>query len=286
MSDAPTQRTGRSGGIFVAVVVGGSAIAVVGWYLMTNRGGAQIDASGFDLSAAPVSRRPAYVPSSSPAPAGPVSSLSMMKGDAGVRIGDAGSAAAAQAPAGAASAAKPMDKKTEARMSFTEAARKHEGEVRAFAMRMTNKYPVIRQYGKDWMSYPDLKKLNDDYAANKDPIAFMLGLSRAPSFGTLLKKYAGAPEMRDAVMQGMKQAPPELTSSAMDVMQNDAVLKDLVVNVANGMGLPPSVTGMINGGGDPSKVDPNKITSDVMNNPEMRKAMQGQAPPVSLPNQQ
>ena len=170
-------------------------------------------------------------------------------------------------------------------MSFTEAARKHEGEVRNFAMTMTNKYAVIRQYGKDWMSYPDLKKLNDDYARDKDPIAFMMGLSRAPNFGVLLKKYAGAPEMREAVMQGMKQAPPELSSSAIGVLQTDQVVKDLIVNVANGMGLPPSITAVINGGGDPAKLDQSKVMADVMNNPEMRKAMQNQQTPVSLPNQ-
>ncbi|MDE2143619.1 MAG: hypothetical protein KGJ84_14520, partial [Elusimicrobia bacterium] len=105
-------------------------------------------------------------------------------------------------------------------------------------------------------------------------------------FGVLLKKYAGAPEMREVVMEGMKQAPADLTSSAMDVLQNDQVVKDLIANVAGGMGLPPSVTGMINGGGDPSTMDAGKITSDVMNNPELKKAMQGQAPPVALPNQQ
>lgn len=285
MSDAPAPRTGRSGGIFVAVIVGGSAIAVIGWYLMTNRGGgASIDASGFDLSSAPDTRRPAAPPSASAAPAQPVSSLGMMKADAGVSIVDSN---AASGPSGS-PAAKPGDKKEAAHLSFTEAARKHEGEIRAFAARMTNKYPLVRQYGKEWMSYPDLRKLNDDYQKNRDPIAFLVGLSKAPNFGTMMKKYAGAPEMRDVVVQGMKQAPGELTSSAMDVMQNDHVLKDLVANVAGAMGLPPSITAMINGGGDPAKLDQSKVMSDVMNNPEMRKAMQqqgNQAPPVSLPNQ-
>ncbi|MDE2144005.1 MAG: hypothetical protein KGJ84_16470, partial [Elusimicrobia bacterium] len=226
MSDAPAQRTGRSGGIFVAVLVGGSAVAVLGWYLITNRGGVSIDSSGFDLSSAPNVRRPSYTPTAA-APAPEVSSLAMMRGDAGVRIGDTG---AAPPPAANSGAAKPLDKKTEAHLSFTEAARKHEVEIRNFAARMTNKYAVIRQYGKDWMSYPDLKKLNDDYARNHDPIAFLTGLSQAKNFGVLLKKYAGAPEMREVVMEGMKQAPADLTSSAMDVLQNDQVVKDLIAN--------------------------------------------------------
>lgn len=284
MSDAPAPRTGRSGGIITAAIVAGSAIAVGGWYLLTNRGGAAVDASGFDLSVAPASPRSVPVAASGQAPAAPVSSLGMMKADAGVSIVDSN----AQTTQGSPAAAKSGDKKEQSHLSFTEAVRKHENEVRAFAQRMTNKYPVIRQYGKEWMSYPDLKKLNDDFQKNHDPIAFMTGLARSPNLGTMMKKYGGRPEMREFVVQGMKQAPGDVTSSAMEVLQNDHVVKDLVSNVASGMGLPPSITAMINGGADPAKLDQSKIMGDVMNNPEMRKAMQQQeqqAPPVSLPNQ-
>lgn len=280
MSGEPSVRSGRSGGIFVAVLVAGSAVGVVGWYLVTNRHGAALDESGFDLSDAPKVRRAAPVAAASSAPDQPVSSLGMMKADAGVRIVD--SNAGAQAPAGGA-AAKSGDPKEHANLSFTEAVRKHEAEVRRFGMKMTNKYPVIRQYGREWMSHPDLKKLNDDFQRDHDPIAFMKGLSKAPSLGLMLKKYAGRPEMREFVVQGMKQAPSELTSSAMDVLQNDHTLKDMVANIAGGMGLPPSITALINGGSD--KVDQKAIMGDMMNNPEMRKAMQQQeqqAPPVNL----
>jgi hypothetical protein len=288
MSDAPATRSGRSGGIFVAVLVGGSAVAVAGWYLVTNRHGADIDASGFDMTSAPASRKPVPAASFAFTPASPAapSSLGMMKGDSDIVIGDGTQAS----PPAAAAAAKPGDKKAQANLGFTEAARKHERDVQNWAMRMTNQYPAVRQYGKDWMSYPDLKKLNDDYSRDHDPIAFMVGLSHAPNFGTMLKKYAGVPEMRTVVMQGMKESPPELTSSAMEVMQNDHVMKDLVANVASGMGLPPSVTTMINGAAEgDGKIDQAKVLSDVMNNPAMRGAMQQngaqQAPPVSLPNQ-
>jgi hypothetical protein len=290
MSDAPSPRSGRSGGIITAVIVGGSFIAVIGWYLMQNRGGATaIDASGFDLSAAPTIQRAVPVAASAPSPAAPASSLGMLKADAGISIVESNSQNAA--PGAAAQAAKSGDKKEQAHMGFTEACRRHEGEIRAWATRMTNKYPIVRAYGKEWMSHPDLKKLNDDYMRTKDPIAFMVGLSRAPSLGAMMKKYGAAPEMREVVMQGMKQAPGDVTSSAMEVLQNDHVVKDLVANVASGLGLPPSVTAMINGpgAGDPSKLDQSKVMGDIMNNPEMKKAMQqqgGQAPPVNLSNLQ
>lgn len=277
MNDANSRR-GGPGGIFVAVIVGGSAIGVVGWYLLVNRGGPVIDASGFDLNAAPHSGRPAPV-AAVPAGTQPASSLSMLKGDAGVRIGDSGSA-----PPPAAAPAKEGDKKGQARADFTEQARKHESVVRAYAEKMSKKYPLLRQYGHDWMSHPDLKKLNDDYMRNHDPVAFIMGLTKAPSLGGMVRKYADAPAILTFITQGMKEAPADLTGSAMDVLANDTVAKSLISNVAKGLGLPSSITGLINGGGDASKLDQKQIVNDMMNSPAVKNAMpDGQAPPpVSL----
>ena len=282
MSDENSILSGRKGGIIVALVVGGSAVGVIGWYMVTNRAGPTIDASGFDLSTAPQSSRRA-APIASARPSGqPGSSLDMLHGDAGVRIGDSNpSSSQAAAPA-----AKETDKKDQAHADFKEQAHKYEADVRNFAMKMTKKYPVIRQYGKDWMSHPDLKKLNDDYARNKDPLAFIMGLTKAPSLGAMVKKYAGAPEILQFVTQGLKEAPADLTGSAMDVLANDKVAKSLVANIATGIGLPPSVTGMINSGGDGSKVDQKTIVSDMMNSPAMKEHAEQPAPPVSLSNQQ
>lgn len=286
MSVEPAPRTGRFGGIFVAVVVGGSAIGVVGWYLLQNRGGgAAIDKSGFDLAA--VEHHEVAV--SYDAPSAPQQSgLSMLKNDPGVKIVDPGSGNASNAapPSGAPGSSPPGgDKKEQAHASFTQEARKHEGEVRRFAEKMTRKYPIIAQYGRDWMSHPDLKKLNDDYMRNHDPIAFMVGLSKAPSLGAMIQKYGARPEMRDFVVEGVKQAPGELMGSAVDVLQNDGVVKNLIANVAGGLGLPPSVTSLISGGADPAKIDKDKVMGDIMKDPNMAKAMQQsgqQAPPVNL----
>ena len=284
MSEENSRRSGP-GGIFVAVIVGGSAVAVIGWYLLVNRGGPTIDASGFDLSAAPHSGRPAPVASAAPASPGPTSSLYMMKGDAGVRIGgDSGSAP----PPAAAPAAKEGDKKAQAHADFTAQAHKHEADVRKFAEMMTRKSPVIRQYGKDWMSHPDLRKLNDDYMRNHDPVAFILGLTKAPSLGGMVKKYAGSPAIIEFITQGMKEAPGELTSSAMDVLSNDTVAKKLIANVASGLGLPPSITGLINSGGDASKMDQKQVVNDMMNSDAVKNAIPAgqQAPPaVAIPDQ-
>jgi hypothetical protein len=283
MSADPPPRTGRFAGIFVAVVTAGSAIGVIGWYLMTNRTGLAIDGSGFDLSTAPQAPKPRPASAASATTARP-DSLSMMKGGDGVRIVDANAPAFAYG-----GAAKPDDKKAQAHLSFTEAARKHEADVRRFGERMTKRSAVIRQYGRDWMSHPDLRALTDNYWRTHDPMAFIVGLSKAPSVGAMVKKYAGSPDILNFITQGMKEAPGDLTSSAMDVLANDGVVKGLVANVAGGLGLPPSITGMISGGGEASKVDQKQAVNDMMmKNPEMQKALQQQGqqtPAVLLPNQ-
>lgn len=279
------RRTGKSGGIVTGVIVLGSFVAVVGWYLTTNRTGMAVDTSGFDLSSAPKSQTPAPT-YSGPASAEPASSLTMLRGDAGVRIVSPGTNAAA--PGAKPAADTPEAKKENAHASFKDMARKHEMEVRRFAAKMVKKYPLLEQYRKDWMAHPDLKKLNDDYARDKDPVAFLNGLMKAPSLGPMIKQYAGKREIISFVTEGMREAPGELTSSAADVLSTDGAIKNLVANVAGAVGLPSSITGMISGSGDPSKIDQNKVATQMLqNNPDIQKALQGQngqqaAPPVSL----
>jgi hypothetical protein len=286
MSDEDPRRGGRAGGVIVALIVGGSAVGVIGWYVLTNRNGPAIDASGFDLSSAPQAHHGSSLAVAPSRPDRSSSSLFIMqKADAGVRIGDSN----ASSPGGqAASSAKEVDKKEQAHAGFKEQARKHEADVRKFAEMMTRKYPAIRQYGKDWMSHPDLRKLNDDYMRNHDPVAFIMGLTKAPSLGGMVKKYAGSPAIMEFITQGMKEAPGELTSSAMDVLSNDTVAKSLISNVASGLGLPPSITGLINSGGDASKMDQKQVVNDMMNSDAVKNAIPPgqQAPPaVAIPDQ-
>ena len=279
MSDENSRRTGRAGGIFVALVIGGSAVGVIGWYVNANRTGPTIDASGFDLSAAPQSHHAAAA--AAPAPDRPASSLALMKGEAGVRIADSNQSSSGRAPA------KQFDGRERAHADFTELARKHEADVRRFVDKMAQKHPVLNQFSRDWMSRPDLKKLHDDYFRSHDPGAFIKGLAKAPSLGGLVATYSGSPAIIDFITQGLKEAPGELTSAAMSVLSTDSVAKNVISNVATGVGLPPSITGLINGGGD-AKVDQKQVMSDMMNSPAVQNAMPQagqQPPPVSLSNQ-
>lgn len=267
MSQAPVPRTGRSGAIVTAAVVVASAVGVIGWYLITNRTGPAIDATGFDLSATPESnhRSPKSAPTAPvPIPRQAPSSLGMLKADAGIHI-----VGAAPAPARN-SGASPEKKKEQSHADFTQEARRHEADVRRFTGRMAAKYPLLRQYGKDWNSYPDLRKLNHEYRQNHDPVAFLMGLSKAPNFGKIVAKYATSPEIREYVTQGVKETPGALLSSGLAVLKNDRVIKGLIASVAGNLGLPPTITAMINGGGDPAKLDQSKIVSDLMKSATVR----------------
>lgn len=261
------------GAALVALVIGGSAVGVLGWYFMVNRKGIEIDTHGFDVSQVTPQKAPI---AGSGSVSQPVNSM-MIRADSGIRIIDPNSSAArtAQTPATA-------GQKTDSKDGFTKSARKYESNVRDYAMRMTKKYPSVRQYGKDWMSYPDLRKLNDDYMRNHDPVAFMAGLSQSKNFGALVHKYAADPGLRAFVIDGVQQAPSELMASAGDALQGNGVMKNLVMNVANAMGLPPSMTAII--GGTMNTADPTKMASGLVNgNPQLQKALQQQqAPPVQL----
>ncbi len=272
MSDDDAPHESRLGGILVALLIVGSAAGVLGWYTLTNRKGPALDFSGLDLnSVAPEKRAP--IASANGASYQPASGI-MIKSDPGLRVvdGNASSPAASRNSAPAAS---------DPKADFRDVARRNESTVRDFAVRMTRKYPSVRQYGKDWMSYPDLRKLNDDYMRDHDPAAFMAGLARSKNFGVLVRKYATDPGIRAFVIDGVQQAPGELLGAAGDALKSDAVVKNLVTNVGNALGLPPSIMAVVGGG----QVDQSKVVSDVLNNPQLKGAMQGQAPPVSLPNQ-
>ena len=257
MSDANARRTGRLGGVFVALIVGGSAAGVIGWYVHTNRAPA-IDASGFDLSAAPQSHHAA---SASPTPVRSASGLSLLKGGAGVRIVDSNTSSSG-GKADEAAFGKGADKKEQSRADVRAQWREHEADLWALGDKMSQKYPVILQYENDWMSHPDLRKLTEDYYLHgHDPVAFLMGLAQAPNLGVMVKQYAGSPWITEFVAQGVKET-PKLTSSVMTMVSNDAVVKTVVTDVAGGLGLPPSVTGLIDGSGDPDKVDQKQVGVD------------------------
>lgn len=276
MSDEPRPHTSKLGAILVAVAVGGSAIGVVGWHLLSNRN-AGLDTSGFDVSVVADAPRPVAAPVARSAPAAaPASSLGMMKADEGMSV--AGPAASTAKPADAAKATP----REAAALSAKEAAIKNEKFVDGFIRRMQKKHPSIGQYGRDWAASPELRALRDQYWKDKDPLKFAHGLSKSGDFGQLIKKYGKDPGIRDVLMTGLREAPSGALAAVSGLFQNDAVTKNLLNTVMEATGLPKSLTGMITSGGDAKMPDQNQIMGDIMNSPETKAALKNQPAAVSL----
>jgi hypothetical protein len=253
--------------MLVALALSASAAGVLAWHLIANRSHNQIDTSGFDLTATPDSRRRPIVVNTTPDP-NQSSSLVMLKSDPGVRVAGSGSTPAP-------SAAAKTSPKEKASLSLRNSMIKNERFIEAFGRRMEARYPSIGNYGRDWAAAPDLRALRDQYWRDRDPIKFAYGLAQSKSFGRLIKKYAADPGVRAFVMEGVKQAPADLLGAAGQVFQNDRVVKDLVKGVTSSLGLPPSLTAFL--GDDNAKApDQNQVLSEIMQSPEVQKAMQNQ----------
>ncbi len=80
---------------------------------------------------------------------------------------------------------------------------------------------VVQAWKRDFLSYPDLKKLNDDWRKNHDPLSFMVGMVKSPNFQTMAGKYLGTPDMQ-AFVKNMATA-PAVINSAGTFMADDSI---------------------------------------------------------------
>lgn len=247
---------------FLAVLaIGGSAIGVFVYQMLQGEKKPSLDASGFDVSQVSEQPKTAAAASSSSSTEPQSSMMAINTGMQGIHFGTK--------PGGTVS--KVADGSGQPEGDFTKLCRKYESKVRNFTIAWTRQSPVLQRYGKEWMSYPDLKKLNDDYMRDHDPVAFMRGLARSKNFGTMVKEYAGQPAMQSFVKDAFKQAPSDLSNAAMSFANGDGVVKGLVDNVVQSLGLPPGLLG----GGAGAQVDSGKIMDSMLNkNPQMQQAMQ------------
>lgn len=242
------RRRSSAGSLLLTVLVLGASVVGMAVYqaLQQSKSSQPPDAAGFDV--ADVDEAPASaVSTATPQPQSSLTAPSRMEG---LHFGK--QAAAKASPAATA-------------LSFKEAVWNNEKLVRNLAIAYTKKYPLIAQYGRDWMSYPDLKKLNDDYMRDRDPVKFMKGVAKSKNFGKLVKKYASAPPIQNFVQEAIGKAPPQTLSTSMEYVTRDGALKQLVYDVSASLGLPPGLlAGMLGGG----KVDEKKIMGRIMEHAE------------------
>ncbi len=255
--DAPPPR--RSSALWTLLAVGVVAASGIGALVFSrNQKRAQrssIDTSGFDLDRADAPA-PEAAPAAQAAAAQPQSGLGMVTGAApGMHFGK--------------TVARPESRRRQAGQTFSQGCWSHQAQIGALAAAYTRRYPVIAHYGRDWMSYPDLKKLNDDYFRDHDAAKFLRGLAASPNFPKLVRKYATAPEIQGFVKDAMRQAPSALMASGLDLAGQDGTIKSIVSSVAQALGLPMGLLAS-----DPGKIDQKAVMDSVLsNNPQVQKAL-------------
>jgi hypothetical protein len=245
---APPERS--SGGTFLLFALA-FCVSVVGaiWYYLqhSDKPVVMVGKDGFDLSE--VAKR-AEQAGGATAQTSQKSGLGMIGSISGMQFGQTPQAAGST-PAFAATTAQ----------TITQLIKTTERAMIDLAYDYTKRYPVIREYGHDWMHYPDLRKLNDEYMRTHDPFAFMKGLASAPNFGVMVKKYGTQPAVRNFVMEAVKKAPPEAMPTAAEYVSRNDSLKQLTDTVATSLGLPPGLLGTPQQG----KLDAGKLTQQLQN---------------------
>lgn len=126
---------------------------------------------------------------------------------------------------------------------LAELCRAAEARIREMAERYSREHPEIAQYGRDWMSYPDLKKLNDDYMRDRDPAKFLKGLAASQSFPLLMQKYAGQGQLVAFVSEAMMKASPQELATAVGFMGEESEVDAVARAVLKALNLNPEILG-------------------------------------------
>ncbi len=254
----PPKRTEWWPILLLVLAIGGSAVGVAVYQRSQARPPALADGSGFDLAQTTEAKRSLVAPAATAPGSGAAapSSLTGASWGAALRSG---------------SAAGPDPLKSAA-ASFADVCRANEDRVRAMAERYTRQSPVIQAYGKEWMSYPDLKKLNDDYMVQHDPVAFLHGVAASKNFATMVRKYAGYPVFLNFVQEAMKAAPADARQVAMDYIDKDKVASEVMDKVLQSLGLPTGLLGSNTAkAGEAPNIDPTKLLNSMMgSNPALQ----------------
>jgi hypothetical protein len=242
VDEQPPQHRSLGLAALAFIAICGSAVGVM-IYQLSQKGGPVPDSAGFDIARENAAHTPVSVLPSQTAQSG----LGMIKtGGEKLRFGPRENQAGSES----------RDNRT-----FSTAVKNFEGKIRALAQSYTQRYPVIAQYGKDWMSYPDLKQLNDDYMRDHDAMKFLRGVARSQNFPKLVSKYASAPAIQSFVKDGIKQAPPEILSEAPNLLKDNGAVRTVISNTASALGLPPALAAGILGGG---KIDEKQVMGQIL----------------------
>lgn len=184
--------------VILLILLADVGIAVFAWHLYQSRK-SSVDSSGLDLSKAPEISQPLRLPPES-LPPEPRSSMQYLIPDRRPVRGPAPSGQEpSQAGAGRGGGASgPQD------AVVTKALRVYYGLKKSPRFRGSR---AIAEWQKEFLSYPDLKAINDEYQKDRDPLRFLAHMARSPNFQGMALKYLSHPDLRQflAAMAGSEE---------------------------------------------------------------------------------
>lgn len=254
----PRARSSAMIALAMTVVLCGAAIAFFIYY--THRG-EELPSQGLDMAEAPAPD-PEPAPGASfglapPPPQRPSSLMSFKGGPPGsTRTGG--------------------DPKAAAQQSLAQVIRPHERFFANLTNKYIAKYPIFNQWGKEWMSYPDLHQACNDYWKYHDPVRFSFQIAGSKNLAGMISKYSGHPELQAFLKEAITSAPKDVVKAGVDYLQNDANATALVKRFASAAGLPPALIAGFAGG----QVDQQQVMKQIMDaNPSLQGNMQNQSAP-------
>jgi len=264
-ADSPKRRTHGAAVATAALVALAAAASFLVYYRYRQevKSSSTTNLSGFDITQN-------QAPAAPQEPVSPAPETAPQPADGGLSLIRGGFSQPAQNPA-----ASPAQ---QAALSLTAACRAHEREVQALAAAYTRKYPIIAQYGRDWMRYPDLRRLDLEYAENHDPVAFIKGVAASPNFRILVRKYATQPAIQSFAKDVVTHAPADVLAAASSYLNNNQNMTSLADTILTALGLPPGIIGT-NGSGNP-QINAGAMIQSLLNNPP---SQQNGAPTLSPP---
>lgn len=250
-AEEPTGRERASGAILLAstVLLLGLGVAV---FLYLTRNTEDLSSQGLDLASEP--EPAAAAPEPAPAPVAPPPAPPKTFG-----------VAASLTPPPVARPA-PTDAKGRSELGLSQAARRNERYFRNLTIKYQNKYPVFHQWGKEWMSHPELRQARDDYYKTRNPVRFAFQVAGSPNLAKMMGKYSRNPEMQAYLKDIAAHAPKDVLTAFVDYLKKDGNAATLIERFARAAGLPPALVAGFTG----KRVDQQEVMKQIMEqNPDL-----------------
>jgi hypothetical protein len=232
--DQPPKKKNVAGQMLLLIIIlVDVGLIILGWYIYQQRQ-ARYDATGIDISKIPDPRLEIPIPVA-PVKKGPKSFEPFIikdKGGPGLAVG-------APLPAGHRPGGSPSGK------GSSDTAKQVSRAVKFYyALKKDPRFKgntAIQEWKTEFLSYPDLKAVNDRYAKDGDPVRFMVGMLRSPNFKSMVAKYFAREEIQSFV--GAMTSSPDVMNSAPAFMKEpevESAAKSLRLAPQQGSAAPPA----------------------------------------------